>query len=37
MKTTYDPRPAKLGWLGLLAERICAFLLELLAALPRSR
>jgi len=39
MKTTYDPRPAPLGWLARLVQRAVEFaLVALLAALlPRSR
>jgi hypothetical protein len=38
MKTTYDPRPAPLGWFGRLAEIIAALALQLLlAAFPRLR
>jgi hypothetical protein len=38
MKTTYDPRPAPLGWFGRLAETIAALVLQLLlAAFPRLR
>ncbi len=38
MKTTYDPRPAPLGWFGRLAETGVALILEfLLEVLPRPR
>jgi hypothetical protein len=38
MKTTYDPRPAPLGWLGRLVETSVALLLDfLLAVLPGLR
>jgi hypothetical protein len=38
MKTTYDPRPAPLGWLGRLTEAVAALLLDfLLTVLPRLR
>jgi hypothetical protein len=38
MKITYDPPPARLGWLGRCAESVLAHLLELLTVLlPRSR
>jgi hypothetical protein len=38
MKTTYDPRPAPLGWFGRIAETTLAVVLEvLLAAFRRLR
>jgi len=38
MKTTYDPRPAPLGWFARFAEATVALLLDfLLAVFPRLR